>query len=78
MSEMSTAVVQRAIRPYEIFKPLLPDMTDSGNYNYLVVGRLQAGVALAQAQSELDGLQQAYCANRPSQVCRYPMFLWSR
>ncbi len=60
MSEMSTAVWQRAVRPYEIFKPLLPDMTESGNYNYLVVGRLQAGVALAQAQSELDGLQQAY------------------
>ena len=60
MSEMSTAVLQRAVLPYEIFKPLLPDMSDSGNYNYLVVGRLQAGVSLAQAQSELDGLQQAY------------------
>jgi predicted permease len=60
MSEMSTAVVQRAVRPYEIFKPLLPDPSPSGDYNYLVVGRLQAGVALAQAQSELDGLQQAY------------------
>ncbi|HEX4786352.1 MAG TPA: ABC transporter permease [Candidatus Sulfotelmatobacter sp.] len=65
MSEMSTAVVQRAIQPYEIFKPLLPDMTDSGNYNYLVVGRLQAGVALAQAQSELDGLEQAYARTLP-------------
>lgn len=60
MNEMSTAVWQRAIRPYEIFKPLLPDMTESGNYNYLVVGRLRAGFALAQSQSELDGLQQAY------------------
>jgi predicted permease len=60
MSEMPTAVSQRAVRPYEVFKPLLPDMTDSGNYNYLVVGRLQAGVVLAQAQSELEGLQQAY------------------
>jgi predicted permease len=60
MSEMSTAVWQRAIRPYEIFKPLLPDMTESGDYNYLVVGRLQAGAASAQAQSELNGLQQAY------------------
>ncbi|HWO34356.1 MAG TPA: ABC transporter permease, partial [Candidatus Acidoferrum sp.] len=65
MSEMSTAVVQRAVRPYEIFKPLLPDMTDSGNYNYLVIGRLQAGVALAQAQSELDGRQQAYARTLP-------------
>jgi predicted permease len=65
MSEMSTAVVQRAIQPYEIFKPLLPDMTDGGNYNYLVVGRLQAGVPLVQAQSELDGLQQAYARTVP-------------
>src|ERR1700693_259397 len=40
MSEMSTAVWQPAIRPYEIFKPLLPDSSDSGNYNYLVIGRL--------------------------------------
>lgn len=60
MSEMSTAVVQRAVRPYEIFKPLLPDMSVSGDYNYLVIGRLQPGVSLAQAQSELNGLQQAY------------------
>jgi predicted permease len=65
MSEMSTAVWQRAIRPYEIFKPLLPDMTDDGDYNYLVIGRLQAGVVLAQAQSELDGLQQAYARTVP-------------
>jgi predicted permease len=60
MNEMSTAVSQRAVRPYEIFKPLLPDMTENGDYNYLVVGRLQPGVPLAQAQGELDGLQQAY------------------
>jgi predicted permease len=60
MSEMSTAVWQEAIRPYEIFKPLVADMSESGNYNYLVVGRLQAGVTLAQAQSELNGLQQGY------------------
>ncbi len=65
MSEMSTAVWERAIRPYEIFKPLLPDMTESGNYNYLVVGRLREGVSLAQAQSELDGLQQAYARTVP-------------
>jgi predicted permease len=35
-------------------------MTASGNYNYLVVGRLRPGVTLAQTQSELGGLQQAY------------------
>ncbi len=60
MSEMSTAVVQRAVGPYEIFKPLLPDTSASGNYNYLVIGRLRAGVSRAQAQGELSGLQQAY------------------
>ncbi len=65
MSEMSTAVWQRAVGSYEIFKPLLPDMTESGNYNYLVVGRLRAGVSLAQAQSELDGLQQTYARTVP-------------
>jgi len=65
MTEMSTAVSESAVRPYEVFKPLLPDMSESGNYNYLVVGRLQAGVALTQAQSELNGLQQAYLRTVP-------------
>jgi len=66
MKEMSTAVWQRGVEPYEVFKPLLPDMSDSGNHNYLVVGRLRSGVALAQAQSELDVLQQAYARSVPS------------
>ncbi|MGA7382775.1 MAG: ABC transporter permease [Terriglobales bacterium] len=65
MTEMSTALSESAVRPYEVFKPLVPDMSESGNYNYLVVGRLQAGVALTQAQSELNGLQQAYLRTVP-------------
>ncbi len=65
MTEMSTAVSGSAVRPYEVFKPLLPDVSESGNYNYLVVGRLQAGVALTQAQTELNGLQQAYLRTIP-------------
>jgi predicted permease len=60
MSQIQTAVSERAAGTYEIFKPLLPDLTDSENYNYLVIGRLRAGVGLAQAQSELIELQQAY------------------
>lgn len=66
MTEMSTAVVQRGVEPYEVFKPLLPDMSDSGNHNYLTVGRLKVGITLAQAQSELDVLQQAYARAVPA------------
>jgi predicted permease len=60
MKELTAAVSQRNVRPYEIFKPLLPDMSESGDYNYLVLGRLRPGVSLAQAQSELNGLQRSY------------------
>lgn len=47
-----------------IFNPLVPtdqDLTnDDGNHNYKVIARLRPGVTLAQARSELDGLQHAY------------------
>jgi predicted permease len=49
----------------ELFKPLVIDprrLSDQGNYNYLVIGRIKPGVTIAQAQSELQGLQQAYGA----------------
>jgi len=51
--------------PLELFKPLVLDprqMSDSGDFNYLVIGRIKPGVTLNQAQSELEGLQQAYTA----------------
>ena len=65
MNEMWTAVSQSGEHSYEIFKPLVPDMSESGDYNYLVLGRLQAGVSLTQAQTELNGLQQAYLRTVP-------------
>ena len=47
-----------------IFHPLVPSdwaLTDDvQNYNYKVIARLKPGVTLTQAQSELEGLQQAY------------------
>ncbi len=49
--------------PLELFKPLVLDpqrMSDNGDFNYLVIGRIKTGVTLKQAQSELEGLQQAY------------------
>jgi predicted permease len=47
----------------ELFRPLVVDprrLSDQGDYNYLVIGRIKPGVTIAQAQSELQGLQQAY------------------
>lgn len=73
MSEMASAVSQREVRPYEIFRPLLVESdrtSDSGDYDFLVIGRLKAGVSRQQAESELDGLQQAFAqtAHIPSHL----------
>ncbi|MBV8629685.1 MAG: ABC transporter permease, partial [Silvibacterium sp.] len=47
-----------------VFQPLVPSewdlKEDTGDYNYKVIARLRPGVTLAQAQAELQGLQQAY------------------
>ena len=54
--------------PLEMFKPLVIDpkqISDRGDFNYLVVGRIKPGVTLNQAQSELQGLQQAYSLAMP-------------
>ena len=66
MNEMATAVSQREVQSYEIFQPLVPDpsfMNDTGGYNFLVLGRMKAGVSPAQAESELGGLQEAFAKN---------------
>ena len=47
-----------------VFEPMVPsdaDLRDDNyDYNYSVIARLRPGVTLAQASSELDGLQHAY------------------
>jgi predicted permease len=63
MNEMANAVSQREVHSYEIFKPLVPDpsfMSDTGGYDFLVVGRMKAGISRAQVESELGGLQGAF------------------
>ena len=74
MNELATAVSQREAGTYEIFQPLVPYpsfLTDSGSYDFLVVGRLKAGVSAAQAESELGGLQQAF-----AQTAHVPLHPW--
>jgi predicted permease len=47
----------------EMFAPLVLDkhqLADNGDFNYLVVARIKPGATVNQAQSELQGLQQAY------------------
>lgn len=63
VSELPTAISQNAAHPYEVFSPLVPDpnqMSDSGDYNYMAVGRLRPGVSLEQAQAELNTIQSAF------------------
>ena len=54
-----------ATPPPEIFTPLVLDtqhLSDQGDFNYLVIGRMWPGVTLSQAQSELEGMQESYAA----------------
>jgi predicted permease len=46
---------------YAPFAPSDPALSnDTGNYNYKSIARLKPGVTLAEANAELEGLQQAY------------------
>jgi predicted permease len=51
---------------YQIFKPVVASeserTSDEGDFNFLVIARLKPGVSIAQAQSELDGLEKANAA----------------
>jgi putative ABC transport system permease protein len=51
----------RSVLLYAPFVPTDHDLnTDMGNFNYKSIARLKPGVTLAQANAELEGLQQAY------------------
>ncbi len=76
VSELPTAMAQNAAQPYEIFSPLVPDpnqMSDSGDYNYMAVGRLRPGISLEQAQAELNTIQSAF--NRAKKLAVPPSVL---
>lgn len=51
---------------YEIFRPFVVSsgilVETDGDYDYLAIARLRPGVTIAQAQSELDGLNKSYAA----------------
>jgi len=55
---------QEAARSVLLYTPFVPTdhdlQTDMGNFNYKSIARLKPGVTLAQANAELEGLQQAY------------------
>ena len=61
---MSQQTASGAAPDILVFQPLVPSdwdlKEDTGDYNYKVIARLKPGVTLAQAQAELQGLQQAY------------------
>lgn len=50
-------------QPYEIFAPLVPDpsqLSDNGDFDFVVLARLKPNTTIPQARSELEGLQQAF------------------
>lgn len=64
VSEIPGTMSQNAAEPYEIFSPLVLRADDrqsaDGNFNYMAVARLHAGVSVRQAQVELSTIQQAF------------------
>lgn len=58
----------------QVIQPLVPQeevlKNDMGGFNYKVIGRLKPGVTVAQAQAELQGLQEAH-----TQAAHLPMYL---
>lgn len=63
MSIMPGQATHGSTERYEIFRPLVPMpnelVEEDGDFNFLVVARLNPGVSILQAQSELNGIEQA-------------------
>jgi len=69
MSVMPGSATFGSTERYEFFRPLVPMpselIAEDGDFNFVVVARLKPGVSIAQAQSELDGIEKAAAvANR--------------
>ncbi len=66
MSVMPGEATHGSTDRYEIFKPLVPTTseltTNTGEFNFLVLARLQPGVTPRQAQTELDGIEKTTAA----------------
>ncbi|MBV8438714.1 MAG: ABC transporter permease [Silvibacterium sp.] len=63
-SNMPSQTASGAAPEILALEPLVPSdwdlKEDTADYNYKAIARLKTGVTLAQAQAELEGLQQAY------------------
>ncbi|HTW50226.1 MAG TPA: ABC transporter permease, partial [Acidobacteriaceae bacterium] len=71
VSEVPGTSTQDLEERYEIFRPLTigsEQMSDSGDFNFLAIGRLRVGVSAEQAQTELDTIQAAFNQARHLQV----------
>jgi predicted permease len=67
VTELPGTMSGNAAEPYEIFEPLVPpanQMSDSGDYNFMAIGRLRVGVSPQQAQAELNTIQAGFNQSR--------------
>jgi predicted permease len=66
LSEIPGRVESGSTSRYQLLQPLVASeeerTADTGDFNFVVVARLRPGVRVAQAQSELDGLEKAQAA----------------
>ncbi len=66
LSEIPGTVESGSTERYQILLPLVPTesdrTTDVAEFNFVVLARLHPGITLAQAQTELDGLEKSNAA----------------